>query len=206
MRHLTPASPATAVIYSSIYLSGGFGGAGNPGDVFLDLKAPTKIEFGSTEHSGGFIKPDIRLAALSRVIGLAGDSATVAANSFDPAKFLQGALPKLFGLFDLIDVLDSGRPRSQQGTELYHGDPQSHRRPSRRSDEARRRARRCRDNHQRDGGGAIQQSEVASFRRAAETQERARRSAGPRTAPARSPMSRPRSRRRSTCWRRRQLH
>jgi hypothetical protein len=105
MRHLTPASPATAVTYSSIYLSGGFGGAGNPGDVFLDLKAPTKIEFGSTEHSGGFIKPDIRLAALSRVIGLAGDSATVAANSFDPAKFLQGALPKLFGLFDLIDVL-----------------------------------------------------------------------------------------------------
>jgi hypothetical protein len=105
MRHLTPASPATAVVYSSIYLSGGFGGAGNPGDVFLDLKAPTKIEFGSTEHSGGFIKPDIRLAALSRVIGLAGDSATVAANSFDPAKFLQGALPKLFGLFDLIDVL-----------------------------------------------------------------------------------------------------
>ena len=107
MRHLTPASPATAVTYSSIYLSGGFGGAGNPGDVFLDLKAPTKIEFGSTEHSGGFIKPDIRLAALSRVIGLAGDSATVAANSFDPAKFLQGALPKLFGLFDLIDVLEA---------------------------------------------------------------------------------------------------
>lgn len=105
MRHLTPASPVTAVTYSSIYLSGGFGGAGNPGDVFLDLKAPTKIEFGSTEHSGGFIKPDIRLAVLSRVIGLAGDSATVAANSFDPAKFLQGALPKLFGLFDLIDVL-----------------------------------------------------------------------------------------------------
>ena len=29
----------------------------------------------------------------------------MAANSFDPAKFLQGALPKLFGLFDLIDVL-----------------------------------------------------------------------------------------------------
>ena len=105
MRHLTPASPVTAVTYSSIYLSGGFGGADNPGDVYLDLKAPTKIEFGSTEHSGGFIKPDIRLAALSRVIGLAGDSATVAANSFNPAKFLQGALPKLFGLLDLIDVL-----------------------------------------------------------------------------------------------------
>jgi hypothetical protein len=104
MRHLTPASPQTDVKYTPLYVSGGFGGS-NPGEVFLDLVNPVQVQFGSTEHSGGFIKPDIPVAALSRVIGLAGDSATVAANTFDPAKFLQGALPKLFGLFDLIDVL-----------------------------------------------------------------------------------------------------
>ena len=102
MRHLTPASPATAVEYSPIYLGGGFGGASNAGDIFLQLKTPTTITFGSTEHSGGFIQPNINLSALSRVIGLAGDSATVAANKFDPVAFLSGALPKLFGLFDLL--------------------------------------------------------------------------------------------------------
>ena len=47
------------------------------------------------------------MSALSRVIGLAGDSATVAANKFDPVAFLSGALPKLFGLFNLVDVLQA---------------------------------------------------------------------------------------------------
>jgi hypothetical protein len=107
MRHLTPASPATAVEYSPIYLGGGFGGASNAGDIFLQLKTPTTITFGSTEHSGGFIQPNINLSALSRVIGLAGDSATVAANKFDPVAFLGNALPKLFGLFKLVDLLQA---------------------------------------------------------------------------------------------------
>ena len=104
MRHLAPASPETVVRYTPLYVNGGFDAA-NPGNVFLDLVNPLKLQFGSTEHSGGFIKPDIGVAALSRVIGLAGDSATVAANKFDPAKFLQGVVPKLFGLFDLIEIL-----------------------------------------------------------------------------------------------------
>jgi hypothetical protein len=107
MRHLTPASPAADVEYAAPYLSGGFGGAGNPGDVFLDVKTATEVAFDSTEHSGGFIKPNINVGALSRVIGLAGDSANVATNTFDPTTFLKGALPKLFGLFDLIDLLDT---------------------------------------------------------------------------------------------------
>jgi hypothetical protein len=107
MRHLTPDAPPTAVYYTPLYVSGGFGGAGNPGDVFLNLKTPTKVEFGSTEHSGGFIKPDIGLAALSRVVGLAGDSTTVAANTFNPAAFLGDATPKLFGLFKLIELLEA---------------------------------------------------------------------------------------------------
>jgi hypothetical protein len=107
MRHLTPNSPPAVVEYATPYLSGGLGGAGNPGEVFLDVTTATQVAFDSTEHSGGFIKPDINVGALSRVIGLAGDSANVAANTFNPATFLGSAVPKLFGLFDLIDVLDT---------------------------------------------------------------------------------------------------
>jgi hypothetical protein len=107
MRHLTPSSGPVTVEYAAPYRNGGFGGAGNPGDVFLDVTSATQVTFGSTEHSGGFIKPDINVGALSRVIGLAGDSATVAANTFNPAAFLGSALPKLFGLFDLIELLDT---------------------------------------------------------------------------------------------------
>ncbi|MEA2864105.1 MAG: hypothetical protein QOC84_2061 [Bradyrhizobium sp.] len=104
MRHLTPNSPPTVVKYAAPYLSSGIDGAGNAGEVFLTVTSATQVAFSSTENSGGFVKPDIKIGALSRVVGLAGDPAKAAAHSFDPASFLPDSC-KLFGLFKLTELL-----------------------------------------------------------------------------------------------------
>jgi hypothetical protein len=47
---------------------------------------------------------------LSRTLGAVGDDGTgadgITAGKFDPTKFLGTALPKLFGLLDLKDILE----------------------------------------------------------------------------------------------------
>jgi hypothetical protein len=84
--------------------------------VFLELVTPSQISFaksvpgGTTEKSGGFLQPDIPVRGLSRVLGTVGDITSLvnppsAAQAFDPTAFLAGALPKLFGLFSLVDII-----------------------------------------------------------------------------------------------------
>lgn len=123
MRHLAPDAPPATVAYAGVYLAGGFGGAANAGDVWAQLvdRATKKaqpagrntytedvrtVSFSKgTDKAGGFVQPDLPVRGLSRLQGAVGDIAGVAANQFKPADFLKGALPKLFGLFDLLDVL-----------------------------------------------------------------------------------------------------
>jgi hypothetical protein len=71
----------------------GFGG--EPGDV-------------GSDNAGGFVQPSLTVAGLSLRQGPVGDLATVATGSFDPAAFLGDALPKLFGLVELKDLLPTG--------------------------------------------------------------------------------------------------
>jgi hypothetical protein len=104
MRHLTPAAPPSLVSYPDSYIASGFGGA-NKGEVYLKLAAPSAIAFDSTERSGGFIKPNVNMAGLSRAIGIAGDLGSVEAGKFDPVAFLGSAMPKLFGMIDLVELL-----------------------------------------------------------------------------------------------------
>ncbi len=107
MRHLAAKDAPLLVRYAAPYLDHGFG-AENPGNVYLALDSRTTLAFDSSENAGGFIKPDIGVEALSRVTGLAGDVSKVAAGDFDPGAFLAGALPMLFGLFKLTDILLAG--------------------------------------------------------------------------------------------------
>ncbi len=71
----------------------------------------TSISFGGgTDKAGGFVQPDLPVRGLSRAIGIVGDIDSVVnppspASAFDPEKFLAGVLPKLFGLFELTDIL-----------------------------------------------------------------------------------------------------
>ena len=111
MRHLAPSSDPVTVSYAQAYLAGGFMGSNASAQVLLALKTMTQISFGGgTERAGGFVQPDLPVRGLSRAIGLVGDIDSVVnppspAQAFDPQAFLAGALPKLFGLFELTDIL-----------------------------------------------------------------------------------------------------
>ncbi len=111
MRHLAPSSDPVTVSYAGAYLTAGFEGANASAQVLLALKTMTQISFGGgTDRSGGFVQPDLPVRGLSRAIGVVGDIDSVVnppspATAFDPAKFLDGVLPKLFGLFELTDIL-----------------------------------------------------------------------------------------------------
>ncbi len=111
MRHLAPSSDPVTVSYADAYLGAGFTGNNASAQVLLALKTMTQISFGGgTDKAGGFVQPDLPVRGLSRAIGIVGDLDSVVnppspAQAFDPQKFLAGALPKLFGLFELTDIL-----------------------------------------------------------------------------------------------------
>jgi hypothetical protein len=118
MKHLAPAAPAVDVTFAQPYVNDGFTGPNSAPQVFLELVTPSQISFaksvsgGTTEKSGGFLQPDIPVRGLSRVLGTVGDIPSLvnspsAGEAFDPMQFLLGALPKLFGLFALTDIIGS---------------------------------------------------------------------------------------------------
>ncbi|MEO9139582.1 MAG: hypothetical protein ABI345_11005 [Jatrophihabitans sp.] len=117
MKRLAPQAPDADVHFAQAYLDAGFGGANATPQVFLELKTMTPMQFGqagggSTEKSGGFLQPDIPVRGLSRTLGTVGQvdslvNPPAGQQPFDPKTFLDGVLPKLFGLFSLVDILDS---------------------------------------------------------------------------------------------------
>lgn len=116
MRHLAPHSAVVPLAYAAPFLAAdasGFG-AGNPGQVFLTVAgAAPAVDFsGGSDRSGGFLSPNLMVRALSRSLGAVGEDGTgpdsgLAQGTFSPERFLEGALPKLFGLFSLLDLLDA---------------------------------------------------------------------------------------------------
>lgn len=107
MRHLAPKSPGVDVSYPENF--NGFGGANAETQVFLTLLSSTEASYSEgTDRAGGFVQPDLPVTQLSRRLGAVGKFATRVddpAGTFDPGQFLNGVLPRLFGLFDLVDVL-----------------------------------------------------------------------------------------------------
>ncbi|HYN67036.1 MAG TPA: hypothetical protein VES93_09120, partial [Ornithinibacter sp.] len=86
-------APVTAQDKVDVVPRIGFGG--QPGDV-------------GSDNAGGFVQPSLTIAGLSMRQGPVGDLAQVATGQFDPATFLGAALPKLFGLVELKDLLPKG--------------------------------------------------------------------------------------------------
>lgn len=123
MRHLTPQAPAVDLTFAKPYLADGLPdrapdappvpGLPNAGELILALKsAPPAIDFsGGSDRSGGFITPNLSVKGLSRALGAIGESGAgpspFDAGTFDPSTFLAGAMPKLFGLFSLLDLLEA---------------------------------------------------------------------------------------------------
>lgn len=111
MRHLAPQAPAVDMAYAAPYLQHGLGSPGNPSELVLKLtSAPASIDFSTgSDRSGGFISPNMQVAGISRSLGAVGETGDAPGGltngQFDPSTFLAGALPKLFGLFSLLDLL-----------------------------------------------------------------------------------------------------
>jgi TolA-binding protein len=82
-------------------------------DVVLDGEATLQevpiLSFGDPDHSsesgGGFVQPSQPLAGLSALTGIVGDPDGALTQQFDPSAALAGALPKLFGLIPLEDII-----------------------------------------------------------------------------------------------------
>ncbi|WP_454049524.1 hypothetical protein [Cellulomonas sp. Marseille-Q8402] len=118
MRHLAPQAPAVDLVLSPTYLADGLPahppepGARNAGELLLSVTgAPPAIDFSTgSDRSGGFVAPNLAVRGVSRALGAVGDPGTgpspLDTGVFDPASFLSGALPKLFGLFDLLELLE----------------------------------------------------------------------------------------------------
>jgi len=124
-RLLTPAAETFSVNYHPTFVEKGFPAAAGTGDnktdLFLQVVDASRltdetiplplpgnlpqVKFGSTDRSGGFVDPAQQIAGLSRRLGTVGDLSGALAGSFDPVAMLGNALPKLFGLFKLTDLL-----------------------------------------------------------------------------------------------------
>jgi hypothetical protein len=114
VQKLSPIGPVT-IKYSDVYAPqsgpGGFGGPNNVAEVWAELVTPAKLAFGqgaaaASDKAGGFLEPNLEIAALSRVKGTVGDVVETAKGNFRPEQFLGDALPKLFGLVKLVDLLE----------------------------------------------------------------------------------------------------
>ncbi|WKG05511.1 hypothetical protein [Mycolicibacterium sp. HK-90] len=66
-------------------------------------QAPSGPAPSGTDKGGGFVAPNLPIRALSRESGVTGSAAV----SGNPKDYLQGSVPKLFGLFALDDLFES---------------------------------------------------------------------------------------------------
>ena len=121
MRHLAPQAPAVDLVFAKPYLANGLParaldakpvpGLPNAGELILALKsAPAAVDFtNGSDRAGGFVAPNLSVQGISRALGAIGESGNgpspFDAGTFDPASFLSGAMPRLFGLFSLLDLL-----------------------------------------------------------------------------------------------------
>lgn len=127
MRQLTPQAPPVDLRYAVTYLKEGLpnrrrdqppaAGHPNADELLLALKSPPPaIDFTSgSDRSGGFINPTVSVKGLSRLLGAVGDDGAAPSPAvlgiFDPATPFQDAAPKLFGVFNLLELLDKGTLR-----------------------------------------------------------------------------------------------
>jgi len=78
----------------------------NPNDPFTAMVAETFDVTFSSNKAGGFATPNLGVSTLTRSLGpLAGKVEDAVTNTFEPGEFFPKDLAKLFGTFDLTDLL-----------------------------------------------------------------------------------------------------
>jgi hypothetical protein len=111
-RAFAGADDALAFKYAERYVEHGFDPDENAGEILLELMGdePLGVDFGSqSDKSGGFLTPSMQITGLSRAQGaVSGSLDTIADGDFDPEEFFKDALPKLFGVIPLTEILQLG--------------------------------------------------------------------------------------------------
>jgi hypothetical protein len=127
IQQLLQSDAGTTIRYYQGYLDRGMEDAANKTGVFAEvaklvaaaytadkpfagLAADTLGVAFSADKAGGFATPDMGVSTLTADLGpMAGDVAKAAADAFDPADFFpKGGVAKIFGTFDLADLLPAG--------------------------------------------------------------------------------------------------
>ncbi|MFZ1573497.1 MAG: hypothetical protein WAT89_12245, partial [Candidatus Kapaibacterium sp.] len=116
MKGITGNTTPINVGFEKIFAQSGFDGSSNKGEVFLKALSKNVLNFSDVgDRAGAFAKPNIDVKGLSRVMGPIGskngDLSSIAGGNFDPKSHFAGLMdsfsPKLFGVFDLWDILSA---------------------------------------------------------------------------------------------------
>lgn len=115
IKNLIGESTASQVEFFQSYLNDGFERDNETAQIFLKFINKTCMDFagsGSGDKSGGLVSPNINISAFSRLLGPVGGDPNkkngIKDGKMDPADFfgdLDDALPKLFGIIKLTDIL-----------------------------------------------------------------------------------------------------
>jgi subtilisin family serine protease len=118
VEQLTGANKPTTIHLFQPYLDKGFEDPSNATGVFAEVvtqdalgnlkPAGLGVEF-AAQQAGGFATPSLDITSLSRNLGpLGGKIDDALTNTFDPGQVFKKGLAKLFGAFDLADLLPTG--------------------------------------------------------------------------------------------------
>ena len=101
-----------AVRFHNAFLTSGFEGAGNLGEVLFKFsKNNILLDFkGKADKAGGLATPSINIDGLSRKFGPVGDSANLATGNFKPAMFFDTKQAQLLGGITLDKVIKALLP------------------------------------------------------------------------------------------------
>jgi hypothetical protein len=101
-----------AVRFHNAFLTAGFEGAGNQGEVLFKLSNKNiLLDFkGKADKAGGLATPSINIDGLSRKFGPVGDSANLATGHFTPATFFDTKQAQLLGGITLDKVIKALNP------------------------------------------------------------------------------------------------
>ena len=111
IKHLTSNHSTATIQYPARYLTGGFTSSNN-GQVFAELVNAVGLSFkGQGDRSGALVQPDLSIKGLSRSMGpVGGGIDKVMDGEFDPLDFFKDASPLIFGVINLVDVVEAIQP------------------------------------------------------------------------------------------------
>jgi hypothetical protein len=119
IKHMVGNNSPAKIKYPDKFLTAGFDKTGNNGQIFAELVNAVGLSFnGQGDRSGALVQPNMSIKGLSRSIGLVGGSDDpsntshdkVMGGEFDPTQFFKEMSPMIFGVINLMDVVNKIGP------------------------------------------------------------------------------------------------